>query len=261
MRASTTILPGPELPFLTAEWRWLAMLQYEVEPDVLRPFVPRGVELDDWDGRTLVSVVGFQFLNTRVLGVPIPFHRHFDEVNLRFYVRRRSSEGWRRAVVFIREIVPRQAVATVARLWYNEPYIALPMRHSIAMAGAEMGERGHVRYEWSHQGRWAYLEAETEGVPAQPIRGSQEEFVSEHYLGYTAQRDGGCSEYRVAHLPWQVWRVSRASLHCDVEQLYGAPFASFLSAPPCSAFLADGSEVAVFRGRKLPREAPMAVAP
>jgi uncharacterized protein YqjF (DUF2071 family) len=223
----------------------------------LRPFVPRGVELDEWDGRTLVSVVGFQFLNTRVLGVPIPFHRHFDEVNLRFYVRHRSAEGWRRAVVFIREIVPRQAVAVVARLWYNEPYITLPMRHSIAMAS---DERGRVRYEWLYQGHWAHLEVEAEGGPASPTPGSQEEFISEHYLGYTAQRDGGCLEYRVAHLPWQVWRVSRASLHCDAEQLYGASFARFLSAPPCSAFLADGSEVAVFRGRRLPREAPMAAA-
>src|SRR5258705_12879152 len=105
-----------ERPFLTAEWRFLAMLQYEVDPQVLRPFVPRGTELDDWRGRTLVSLVGFQFLETRVLGAPIPCHRHFDEVNLRFYVRRRSPEGWRRAVVFLREIVPRQAIAAVARL-------------------------------------------------------------------------------------------------------------------------------------------------
>ena len=242
----------PERPFLTAEWRWLAMLQYEVEPHVLRPLVPRGTELDAWEGRTLVSVVGFRFLDTRVLGTPIPFHRHFDEVNLRFYVRRRDPEGWRRAVVFVQEIVPRLAIAVVARLWYNEPYIALPMRHTIALDGAEAGERGRVRYEWRHAGRWAHLGVETDGIPTRPAPGSQEEFVSEHYWGYTTQRDGGCLEYRVAHPAWRVWGTRGASLQCDVGRLYGAPLARFLIGPPCSAFLADGSEVAVYRGKRVP---------
>ena len=240
-----------ERPFLTAEWRWLAMLQYEVEPDVLRALVPRGTELDAWEGRTLVSLVGFRFLDTRVLGAPIPFHRHFSEVNLRFYVRRRGPEGWRRAVVFIREIVPRRAIAMVARLWYNEPYVALPMRHAIAMGGAETGARGRVRYEWLRDGRWAHLEVETDGVPARPSPGSQEEFVSEHYWGYTTQRDGGCLEYRVTHPAWRVWRASGASLQGDVASLYGTRLARFLGGPPCSAFLADGSAVAVYRGARL----------
>jgi uncharacterized protein len=253
MSAPDRILPVPERPFLTAEWRFLAMLQYEVEPDVLRPLVPRGTELDVWQGRALVSVVGFRFLNTRVLGAAIPFHRHFDEVNLRFYVRRRGPEGWRRAVVFVREIVPRQAIAVVARLWYNEPYVALPMRHVIAMDGADQGQAGHVRYEWWYEGQWARLEMESDGVPVTPMPGSEAEFVSEHYWCYTAQRDGGAMEYQVAHAPWRVWHARRASLDCDVTRLYGARLASFLSAPPCSAFLAEGSAVTVFQGRRIPR--------
>jgi uncharacterized protein YqjF (DUF2071 family) len=252
MSAPDCILPMPERPFLTAEWRFLAMLQYEVEPDVLRPFVPRGTELDLWQGRALVSVVGFRFLNTRVLGATIPFHRHFDEVNLRFYVRRRGPEEWRRAVVFIREIVPRRAIAVVARLWYNEPYIALPMRHVIAMDGASQGQSGHVRYEWLHDGRWARLAMGSKGVPATPMPGSEAAFVTEHYWGYTAQRDGGALEYQVTHVPWRVWHARQASLDCDVMRLYGARFAPFLSAPPCSAFLAEGSAVAVFQGRRIP---------
>jgi len=246
----------PERPFLTAEWRFLAMLQYEVDPHVLRPLVPRGTELDDWRGRTLVSLVGFQFLQTRVLGAPVPFHRHFDEVNLRFYVRRRGPEGWRRAVVFLREIVPRQAIAVVARLWYNEPYIALPMRHRIMMDRAAEGETGCVRYEWLHEGHWAHLEVETVGAPTRPSPDSEEAFISEHYWGYTAQRDGGCLEYQVTHQPWRVWAVRRASLACDAERLYGAPFARVFDVPPASAFLAEGSPVAVFRGQAIVSETP-----
>src|SRR5690606_40211851 len=97
------------------QWRRLVMLNYDVDPAVLRPLVPHGVELDTWEGRYLVSVVGFQFLDTRLLGVPVPFHRDFDEINLRFYVRRRADDGWRRGVVFVKEIVPRRALAAVAR--------------------------------------------------------------------------------------------------------------------------------------------------
>jgi uncharacterized protein YqjF (DUF2071 family) len=250
-----------ERPFLTADWRFLAMVQYEIDPDLLRPFVPRGTELDDWRGRTLVSLVGFRFLQTRVLGAPIPFHRHFDEVNLRFYVRRRGPEGWRRAVVFLRELVPRLAIAVVARLWYNEPYIALPMRHRIRMDRATEGEMGRVRYEWLHGGDWAHLEVETKGVPTPPPPDSEAAFVSEHYWGYTTQRDGGCLEYRVSHLPWRVWTVRRASVACEAAGLYGAPFARVLGEPPVSAFLAEGSPVAVFRGIRLGQTGAALVAP
>jgi hypothetical protein len=153
--------------------------------------------------------------------------------------------------VFLREIVPRQAIAVVARRWYNEPYVALPMRHCIAMDRAVEGAKGLARYEWQHEGHWAYLEVETEGAPVLPMPESEQAFISEHYWGYTAQRDGGCLEYQVRHLPWRVWATRRASLACDAVRLYGAPFGRVLSAPPVSAFLAEGSPVVVFRGRRL----------
>src|SRR4051794_21434553 len=117
--------------FLTAEWRYLAMLNYEIDPQVLLPRVPRGTELDLWQGRALVSMVGFRFLDTRVRGLSFPFHRDFDEVNLRFYVRRHPSDGARRGVVFIKEIVPRHAIAYIARALYNENYVCLPMRSEL----------------------------------------------------------------------------------------------------------------------------------
>jgi hypothetical protein len=244
-----------ERPFLTAEWRHLAMLNFEIAPAVLRPHVPAGTELDTHAGRSLVSVVGFRFLDTRVRGLAIPFHRHFDEVNLRFYVRRAGPDGWRRAVVFVRELVPRRAIAWVARALYNEPYRAVPMRHHVAMAGATAGAPGRVRYEWRHAGRWHALEAATVGAPALPESGSEAEFITEHYWGYTAQRDGGCLEYRVTHPRWPVWAVADARLDCDIARLYGPSFVEALSARPCSAFVAEGSAVAVYAGRRLPTDA------
>jgi uncharacterized protein YqjF (DUF2071 family) len=233
-------------PFLTAEWRHLAMLNYEIDPEVLRDLVPRGTELDAFQGRHLVSVVGFLFLNTKVLGLPIPFHRNFEEVNLRFYVRRQDGGELRRGVVFVKELVPRRAIAWIARWLYNENYVALRMRHRIAPHTPPA-----VSYGWRHDGRWSQLALEPALEPADAGPDSEERFITEHYWGYAKQSDGGTVEYRVEHPRWNVWRAESASLDADVEHLYGAGFSPFLRATPASAFLADGSAIAVHAGKRL----------
>jgi len=239
---------GPGRVFLTAEWRHLAMLNYEVDRKLLLKFVPRGTELDDWNGKVFVSLVGFRFLNTRVLGFPIPFHTNFDEVNLRFYVRRREGQEVRRGVVFIREIVPRAPIALIARAMYNENYVALPMSHQIDAHGQNVTT---VSYRWRTSRDWTAIALEVEGEPQPLDSGSEAEFITEHYWGYAAQRDGGTVEYQVAHPSWRVWTACRAELAGDVEELYGSELAAVLRGTPASAFLADGSSVAVMRGRRL----------
>lgn len=250
--------PATASRFLTAEWRDLVMLNYEVDPAVLLALLPAGTELDLWQGRALVSVVGFHFRRTRVLGVAIPGHCNFEEVNLRFYVRRRGTEGWRRGVVFVKEIVPRWAIAWVARTLYNENYAALPMRHSI---GDRAGDAlRNVSYQWRHDGRWCHLGVVAGGPPGIPPTGSEETFITEHYWGYARQRDGGTLEYQVEHPQWRVSAALEARFECDVAALYGASFAGFLAVPPASAFLADGSPVTVRRGVRLEDLAGQAVA-
>lgn len=219
------------------------MLNYEVEPRLLEALVPASVELDRWNDRVYVSVVGFLFSRTRVLGVPVPGHVRFPEVNLRFYVRRHVGNEVRRGVVFIRELVPRWAIATVARLMYNEPYRALPMRYRIEQVGDGWMER---EYAWRNGAAWSATRSRTRGAPSPLADGSEEEFITEHYWGYTRQRDGGTIEYRVEHPRWNVWRTSDAALVGDVTPVYGAAFARVLRGPPRSAFVADGSAVTVY---------------
>lgn len=236
-----------ERTFLTAEWRWLVMVNWVVDPGLLRGRVPAGTELDAWDGRCYVSLVGFRFLKTRVLGVPIPWHQHFDEVNLRFYVRRREGDVWKRGVVFVRELVPRLAIAVVARTVYGEPYLSVPMRHEI-----EQSDRGvRARYQWRVRGAWSTLEARGAGAASEMKEGSEEEFITEHYWGYTARRDGSTSEYRVAHPRWGVWRASSWRVDVDAETLYGRAFAEAMSGRAASALIADGSAISVYSGRHL----------
>ena len=236
-------------PFLTAQWRCLAIVNFEIDPAVLRPFVPVGTELDCWQGRALVSVVGFLFVDTRVWGCPIPYHRDFEEVNLRFYVRRRADEGWRRAVVFVKEIVPRAAIAMSARWLYGENYVVLPMRHQVEDGP---GTRT-VSYSWWLQRHEHRLEMSVSGESRDVVAGSEEEFVTEHYWGYVRGKRGTTTEYRVAHPRWRVRSATSAQFTGNVAALYGNEFVEPLTAPPTSAFLAEGSEVAVFKGVSLNR--------
>ena len=238
--------------FLTAEWRDLAMLNFEVDPAVVLPFVPAGTELDDWRGRTLVSLVGFLFRDTRVLGIPVPLHRDFEEVNLRFYVRRQTSEGWRRGVVFIKELVPRAAVALTARLFYGEHYVALPMSHRVEVANGDGVTVRQVSYRWRFEGRDHEIHLAASGAAQEIAAGSEAEFITEHYWGYACRRKGGTLEYRVDHPRWRAWAASEARFAGDVARLYGERFVEALRRSPVSAFLADGSAVTVFTGMRLP---------
>jgi hypothetical protein len=272
-------------PLLTANWRYLAMLNFVVDPAILAPLVPPGTELDFENGETFVSVVGFLFLDTRLLGLPIPVHRDFEEVNLRFYVRKKSADAWRRGVVFIRELVPKRAIALIARTFYGEPYLALPMKHEIEHvagaggAGQLLQKQGRlyqkstnrrswatqpvdttgwvagakqvdlklsVEYSWRRGTKWESLKMRATGEPQSIAAGSHAEFITEHYWGYTAVR-AGCTEYRVEHPRWKIWNADNFEFRADVAALYGKQFVETLSAPPRSAFIAEGSPITVER--------------
>lgn len=230
--------------FLAADWRHLLMVNFVVDPAILRPFVPRGVELDEWNGHSFVSVVGFRFLRTRVMGLSVPAHRDFDEVNLRFYVRRKRDGQWVRGVVFVKEIVPKRAIAWAARTFYNEHYVRLPMRSDVQVPG-------RVSYAWRHAGTWASVSADVAGPAYLPAPDSQDAFISEHYWGYVRQRDGGTIEYQVEHPAWRVYRCEMPALVCRAAALYGPVFAEPLGQAPSSAFLAEGSPVKVYRGVRI----------
>jgi uncharacterized protein YqjF (DUF2071 family) len=228
--------------FLSAHWRYLAMLNYVVDPTIIAPLVPPGTEIDFENGETFISVVGFLFLDTRLLGLPIPLHRDFEEVNLRFYVRKKSADTWRRGVVFVRELVPKRAIATIARTFYGEPYLAVPMKHEIEHVDLRL----KVEYSWRRGKKWESLNMSATGE-AQPIpAGSHAEFITEHYWGYTRVR-AGCSEYRVEHPRWKVWNASSFEFCADVATLYGEEFVETLARPPRSAFIADGSSIEIRR--------------
>jgi uncharacterized protein YqjF (DUF2071 family) len=242
-------MPRHEKIFLSAVWRDLLMLNYEVDPTILQKYVPAGTELDSWDGKIFVSLVGFRFCRTKLLGaIPIPFHTEFEEINLRFYVKRREGNELRRGVVFIAEIVPKHAIALAARWFYGENYVRRPMAHSVLSKDSNV----EVEYSWRSGNEECKLQAHASGTPSLPVEGSLEQFIAEHYWGYSRQPDGGTVEYHVQHEPWKVWTANHAEFSGDTRDLYGDELSQLLTKAPASAFIADGSPVRVFQGSKLP---------
>jgi uncharacterized protein YqjF (DUF2071 family) len=237
--------------FLTAQWRNLALLNFEVDSAVLQPFVPLGTELDLWQGRALVSLVGFEFHDIRVWGVPIPFHRNFEEVNLRFYVRRRVAGDCRRGVVFLRELAPRRVINWAARYLYGENYLTVPVRHDVEPPNGDPLARYRAHYFWRHAGQEARLELVASGTGAPAVAGSLEEFIIEHYWGYSGGPRRPTIEYRVDHPRWKLWPACEARFAGDTSRIYDPGLVAPLSAPPMSAFYADGSPVTVYRGQRI----------
>lgn len=249
---------------LSAEWRHLVMLNYEIDPRVLAPLVPAGTQLDFYHGRAFASIVGFLFRRSRFFGVPIPLHGDFEEVNLRFYVQREVGDECRRGVVFVRELAPRRAVAIVANALYGEKYLTVPMSRRIVFNDAgnsasikQTCDEGEARppreleYAWKFAGRTHRVALQTTGEIHAPAAGSHEEFIAEHYWGYTALSRCRANEYRVAHPPWRVSPAASVELDCDVAAIYGPQFALYLRGEPTSAFWADGSAVRVYAGCRL----------
>ncbi len=236
--------------FLTAEWRKLIMAQYAIDPAVLIPYLPSGLELDLYNDTCCVSLVGFLFTRVRLKGIPIPFHTRFEEVNLRFYVKRVLPDGTpRRGVVFISEIVPKPAITLVARALYGEAYSTARTRHTWSTTPDALA----VRYDWRHRGHWQTVSVDASPI-AQPIApGSPEEFITEHYWGYTKRRNlfgrkPSTGEYGVAHPRWQVYPILNSHVEADFGSLYGPAFAHLTQRNPDHVLLAEGSAIAIRSG-------------
>ncbi len=233
--------------FLTAQWRNLVMANYEIDPVVLKKYVPCHTELDSFNDVHHVSLVGFLFKDTKVLGFSFPFHRTFEEVNLRFYVRYKENGHWKRGVVFMKEIVPRRMITFVANTIYKEKYATHAMKHVWQTTDKGL----QVEYSWKVGGEWNYLKALAEKEPNAIKPGSEEEFITEHYWGYTFVNDNCTGIYEVAHPKWKVHAVEQYDVKCNVARLYGKDFVEAFNQKPKSVFLAEGSKIQVMNGSKI----------
>ncbi len=233
------------MSFLNAEWRKLAMANYVINPNVLTTYVPPGTELDLWEGKCFVSLVGFMFVNTKMLGIKIPFHINFEEVNLRFYVKRFENNVWKRGVVFVKEIVPKPALTFVANTVYKEHYETLPMRHE----WKESDTNRTVEYLWKKNSQWQSFKVIADLTSSEILADSETEFITEHYWGYAKVNEKTTNEYEVTHPKWRQYKVIDSEIKVDFKAVYGEEFEFLNELHPTSVLLAEGSEITV-EGKK-----------
>lgn len=232
--------------FLTAEWRKLSIANYVIDPALLQSYLPKHTALDLWKGNCYVSLVGFMFLNTEIKSFKIPFHTNFVEVNLRFYVKHKQDGIWKRGVTFIKEFVPKPALTFVANTIYNENYETLPMRHSWDINPHTI----EVEYKWK-KGNWNSFKVNAENKECPILEGSDEEFITEHYWGYSKISDSKTSEYGVEHPRWNIYKVTDFNIQVDFAIGYGDAFSFLSTQKPLSVMLAEGSNIIVKSGRKI----------
>jgi uncharacterized protein len=230
--------------FLTAEWRKLIMANYAVDPAVLKPYLPYKTELDYWNNTCYVSLVGFMFTHVKIKGISIPFHTRFEEVNLRFYVRYKAGQTWKRGAVFISEIVPKPAISVVANTLYGEKYSTMALRHR----WEQQADFQTIAYEWRQNRKWFSMEVKAAKQAQEMAVGSEEEFILEHYWGYTKRGAAKAGEYGVEHPRWQVYPVLDYAIEADFGSLYGPKFANLNPKKPDSVFLAEGSPIRIRQG-------------
>jgi hypothetical protein len=237
--------------FLSARWEWLVMMNYSVDVEILKPHLPPHTEPDLFEGKALVSVVGFLFNNTKVLGIPWPLHTKFEEVNLRYYIKHYDGKEWKRGVGFISEIVPKVIISIMANRLYNEHYSTALMKHSINIEPGEI----KVSFEWKKgKADWNSLQVTAENKPMAIEPNSEAWFILEHYQGYNKLNENTTIEYAVEHASWDIYPVKDYNLQADIQGLYGKDFAPFIAGiQPQSVFLARGSDVIVRKPVRITR--------
>lgn len=235
------------MSFINAEWRKLAIANYVIDPEILRKYVPAGTEIDLWKDKCYVSLIGFMFLNTKLLGIKIPFHTNFEEVNLRFYVKRWENNTWKRGVVFIKEIVPKPALTFIANTIYKEHYETLPMMHN----WEENNLNRTVSYLWKKNEIWHSFMVQATLDSSEIKSYSETEFITEHYWGYAKVTDSKTNEYEVTHPKWKQYLVTHSEINVDFGAVYGTDFEFMNSMKPISVMLIEGSEITVENKTKI----------
>jgi len=226
--------------FLRANWENLIMANYEIDPSVLEQYLPKGVELDIYNNKTFVSLVGFMFKKTSLFGIPIPFFGSFEEINLRFYVRKIENRKIKKGVVFINETVPFKIVALLANKLYKEHYISIPTKNSIVIS-----DHKHLKYEWKINNKWNAIAVKADTNQYEITKDTIEEFIFERYFGFTKLSDTSTQEYKIHHPKWMTHKIINSHIDCDFGSMYGDSFSGLNNQKPDSIILAEGSQVSV----------------
>lgn len=221
---------------MTAYWTNLLTATYEADRSLLNEFLPAGTELNTWNGKYLMSIVAFIFSKPRVLNIPAPVYRSFEEINLRFYVRRKENNNWKKGVVFIREIAPARLIGLSAKWLYKENFISLPLKHEFHTND----DLQYINYACKVKNKWGQLNITCAAKEFDPEPGCIEGFIRDHYWGYTKNKNDRTAEFSIEHSSWKIYPATHFALNMNIGEIYGPGFTDYFDQKPVSVFLMDG---------------------
>ncbi|HVW25034.1 MAG TPA: DUF2071 domain-containing protein [Polyangiaceae bacterium] len=192
-------------------WHDLLFLHYRADADRLASTIPRGLELDTFDGAAFVSVVPFRMTNVGPRGLNfLPRVSAFPELNVRTYV----TAGGRPGVWFYSLDAASALAVEAARAFFHLPYLRASMK-------CDRDDAGWVHYESERvdaRGRAARFRARYRalGSPRRAAPRSLEEFLTDRYCLYAADRAGRVHRGHIHHVPWP---LRDAQLEVDVDTM------------------------------------------
>ena len=230
-----------------AEWREIVVINFEIDPKLLRNFIPPKTELDFFNETSFVTLMARACKNVKPYGWPIVFAKSIDQILLRFYVKRKVGDTWRRGVCLIRDYLPKRKASFFLNWMFKHSFTQVPIKRT--SSNFESGlptQLPTVEYQWTTGDYVNHIKVNARSQMRQQEQETKESFVLDHHYGYTV-KEGKTYEYYVEYSPWAMWDAQSGSFDCDTENVFGRPFVRALKQRPASVFLARGSDVIIYR--------------
>ena len=186
--------PLPQTPWvLSMLWHDLLFLHWPIRRDVIRPMIPRPLDLDTFDGWCWIGVVPFRMTGVRPRYLPLPLA--FPELNVRTYVKTPGRSG----VWFFSLDAASWIAVRAARAWYGLPYY--DARMSVQMEGDA------IRYQSARiHNRAAPTEFSASYRPTAPAyraaAGTLDHWLTERYCLYVTGKRDRIFYGDIHHEPW-----------------------------------------------------------
>ena len=231
---------------MTARFSEVVAVNFQIDPKVLAPRIPKGLELDFYKGETYVSLVAMMLRDVRVWGIPIHIATGFEELNMRFYVRRKDGDGYQRGACFIKDYVSSGAAAWILGSLFKADFHKIKMKHDNTGFADDGESVPSVDYRWKVGDHWNRLRIKARSKVQKTGSDTKVGFILNHNNEYSS-RKGKTLEYRATHPTWTVWDAAQANFTCDVKTLFGQEFEKPLSKRPASVFVASGSDFTIYK--------------
>lgn len=222
-------------------------MNYIISPEILENYLPAYTIIDYFKGNCFTSLVGFPFRNVEIAGMKIPFYTDFEEINLRFYVKRFDGTTWRKGTVFISEIANKSALKFLANSFLHEKYQTLETRQEIK----ENSELIETKYSWRTWMNWQFLNLISEKPSESVAEGTEAHFIMDRSSGYQKYDTATTNEYGISHPKWNIYPIRSFDINVDFEESFDSNFPVLNETLPHSVILARGSSVAVKQINKI----------